>query len=64
LLGLLLQEGFDGAFGESLGGGAGHVLHGGPVDLESGAVGPEGVAGHGFSPAFGQSADGVQVGVG
>jgi len=63
LLGLLLQEGFDGALGESLGGSAGHVFHGGQIDVPPRPVGSEGVAGDGFSPALGQGADGGQIGV-
>lgn len=63
LFGVPLQEGFDRALGKSLGGGAGHVFHGGQVDVRSRPVGSEGVAGHRFSPALGQGADRGQIGV-
>ena len=61
--GLLLQEGFDGALGESLGGGAGHVFHGGQVHVQPRPIGSEGLASDRFSPAFGQGAEGGQIGV-
>lgn len=63
MFGLLLQEGFDGALGESLGGGAGHVFHGGQIDVAARPIGSEGLAGDGFSPACGQGADRGQIGV-
>lgn len=63
LLGLLFQEGFDGALGESLGGGAGHVFHGRQIDVQARSIGSEGLAGDHFSPAFGENADGSQIGV-
>jgi hypothetical protein len=63
LLGLLFQEGFDRALGESLGGGAGHVFHGRQVDVQARPVRSEGLAGDDFSPALGQRPDSSEISV-
>lgn len=49
-LGLLLQEGLQGAFRESSGSGGGDLLHGGEIDVESGSVVAEGVSGDNLAP--------------
>ncbi len=61
LLGLLFEEVLDGAFGQPLGGGTGHVLHGRQINIQPGAVGTEGVPGDDFPPLFGESANGIQI---
>ena len=60
-LGLLLQEGREGAFGQAGGRGAGDLLHGAEIDVGAGAVGAEGVAGDDFAPAGGQLTDFTEV---
>jgi hypothetical protein len=61
LLGLLFQEVLDGAFGQPLGGGTGHVLHSGEIDIEPGSLGAKGVACDDFAPLFGERANGIQI---
>jgi len=61
LLGLLFEEVLDGAFGQPLRGGTGHVLHGRQINIQPGAVGTEGVPGNDFAPLFGDRANGVEV---
>jgi hypothetical protein len=60
-LGLLLQQLFDGAFGQPLGGRAGDILHSRQIDIQPRSIGPEGVAGDDFSPLFGDRANRVQI---
>ena len=56
-LGLLFQEGGQGAFGQAGGGGAGELLHGLEVGVQSRAVIAEGASGNDFAPAGGQVTD-------
>jgi hypothetical protein len=56
-LGLLLQEGIDGALDQAAGGLQGHFLQDGAVDVEAGAVRPESTPGDDCSPLGGQRAD-------
>jgi hypothetical protein len=60
-LGLLFQEGGQGAFGQSAGGLPGDRLQGVEVGVQTGAVGPEGVAGHDFAPRGGQVTEFAEV---
>ncbi len=52
LVGLLVEEGAEGTFGENLSGGQGERFHLGEGDIEAGAFGAEGVAGNHFAPCW------------
>jgi hypothetical protein len=56
-LGLLFQQGGEGAFGEASGRGAGELLHGLEVGVQAGALVAEGAAGDNFAPVGGEVAD-------
>jgi hypothetical protein len=56
-LGLLFQEGAEGALGEAGRRGAGELRHGLEVRVQAGTALPEGAAGDDFAPAGGQVAD-------
>jgi hypothetical protein len=56
-LGLLFQQGGEGALGEAGGGGAGELLHGVEVGVEAGAALAEGAAGDDLAPAGSEVAD-------
>src|SRR5207244_8758098 len=56
-LGLLFQEGGQGAFGQAGGGGAGERLDGREVGVQSPAVVAEGASGNDFAPAGGEVTD-------
>lgn len=60
-LGLLLQGGGEGAFGQSGGGRSGELLQGGEIEVESGAGVAEGAAGDNFAPVGSESTDIVEV---
>jgi len=60
-IGLLFQEGGEGAFGESGRGGGCHLLQGGEIKVESGPLVAEGPAGDNFAPLGGQRADVLEV---
>jgi hypothetical protein len=60
-LGLLLQEGGEGAFGQAGGGGVGDLLHGAEIHVGAGAVGAKGVAGDDLAPAGGQFTEFTEV---
>jgi hypothetical protein len=53
-VGLLFQESLQGAFGETGGGGAGDLLHGVEIDIESRPVVAKGASGDDFAPAGGE----------
>jgi hypothetical protein len=53
-LGLLLEEEFQGPFGEALGGGSSDLFHGSEIDVESGSVFAEGAFGNNFAPLGGK----------
>jgi hypothetical protein len=57
VLGLLLQEGGEGALGQAGGGGGGELLHGVHVDVQARARVAEGSAGDDFAPPGGQFTD-------
>jgi hypothetical protein len=61
VLRLLFEKLFDGSRGEAFGGGDGHVFHGIEVDIESGSVVAEGLAGDNFAPLFGEVVDGDEI---
>jgi hypothetical protein len=61
LLGLAVEEFFDRAAGEGLGGLGSDILHGSEIDIESRAIGSEGPLGNDFSELLGESADGGQI---
>ncbi|MFL5513280.1 MAG: hypothetical protein ACJ8CN_12725 [Gemmatimonadales bacterium] len=54
---LLFQEGGQGTFGQAGGSGAGQLLHGLEVGVQSRAVVAEGASGNDFAPASGEVAD-------
>ena len=56
-IGLLFQEGLEGALGKAGGGGTGDLLHGIQIDVEAGAVVAEGASGNDFAPAGGKVAE-------
>jgi hypothetical protein len=56
-LGLLFQEGGQGAFGQAGGSGAGELLHGLEVGVQSRAVVTEGATGNDFAPAGSEVTD-------
>ena len=56
-LGLLFQQGGEGALGQAGGGGRGDLLHGVQIDLGPRAGLAEGVPGHDFAPARSQVTD-------
>src|SRR5437773_1600408 len=56
-LGLLLQEGLQGSFGEPGGGRISDLLHGTEIDVESGSVVAEGVSGDNLAPLGGELAE-------
>src|SRR5580700_4095862 len=56
-LGLLFQQGGEGALGKASGRGAGELLHGLEVRVQAGAGVAEGAAGDDFAPAGGEVAD-------
>jgi hypothetical protein len=56
-LGLLFQEGAEGALGEAGRGGAGELLHSVEVGVQAGASVAEGPAGDDFAPAGGEVTD-------
>jgi hypothetical protein len=56
-MGLLFQEGLQGALGQSGGGSEGDLLHGGEIDVESGSVIPEGASGDDFAPLSSEAAE-------
>ena len=56
-LGLLFQEGGQGAFAQAGGGGAGELLHGFEVGVQSRVVVAEGTSGNNLAPAGGEVAD-------
>jgi hypothetical protein len=56
-LGLLLQEGGEGALGQAPSGGSGDLLQGLEVDVQARAGVAEEATGHDFSPAGGQFVD-------
>jgi hypothetical protein len=60
-VGLLFQEGSQGAFGQSAGSLPGDLLQGGEVGVQAGAVGPEGVSGHDFAPLGSQVTEFAEV---
>jgi hypothetical protein len=60
-LGLLLDQAAQGALGKPPGRRGGHLLHGGQVDLQAGALLPEGPPGHDFSPPRRQLIDFPEV---
>jgi hypothetical protein len=60
-LGLLLEQGGEGALGQPGGGSAGDLLHGGQIDFGPRAVAAEGVAGDDLAPAGGQRTDFQEV---
>jgi len=51
---LLFEEGLQGAFSQSGGGGVGDLFHRGEIDIESGAGVPEGAPGNDFAPLGGE----------
>jgi hypothetical protein len=53
-VGLLFEEGLQGALGESGGRGAGDLLHGSEIDVGPGAVVAAGAAGDDFAPLGGE----------
>jgi hypothetical protein len=57
VLGLLLQEGGEGALGQAGGGGGGDLLQGVHIEVEAGARVAEGSAGDDFAPPGGQFTD-------
>jgi hypothetical protein len=59
-LGLLVEEGLQGALGEPLGRGVGDLLHGAEIDVEPRAVVAEGAAGDDLAPLGGQAAEFVE----
>lgn len=61
LLGLPVEEFFDSAPGQGLGGLGSDILHGGEIDIEARAIGPEGPLGNHFAELLGEGADGCQV---
>jgi hypothetical protein len=60
-LGLLLQEGIDGALDQAAGGLQGHFLQDAEVDVQAGAIRPESTPGDDFSPPGCQLAAGPEV---
>lgn len=60
-LGLLLQKGREGAFGQALGGGAGDLFQGREIHVQTRALVTEGAAGHDFPPAGGQVTEVLEV---
>jgi hypothetical protein len=60
-LGLLLQEGGQGALGQAAGGRLGELFEGEEIDVQAGAGVPESPAGATFSPAGRQFADFLEV---
>lgn len=56
-LGLLFQQGGEGALGEASGRGAGELFHGLEIGVQAGAVVAVGPAGHDFAPASGEITD-------
>src|SRR5437868_2872244 len=56
-LGLLLQEGGEGALGQAAGSGAGDLLQGEQINVQAGPGVPEGTAGDNFAPLGGGVAD-------
>jgi hypothetical protein len=56
-LGLLLQEGGEGALGQAAGGGSGDLFEGEQIDVQARAAVPEGTPGHNFPPLGGEVAD-------
>src|SRR5262245_19691099 len=56
-IGLLFQEGLQGALGKAGGGGTGALLHGIQIDVEAGAVVAEGASGNDLAPAGGKVAE-------
>jgi hypothetical protein len=60
-VGLLFQEGLQGALGEAGGGRVGDLLHGGEIDVESGPVVAEGASGDDFAPLCGEAAEFLDV---
>ena len=59
--GLLLQEGLEGVFGEASSGGGSELLHGGEIDVESGALVAEGPSGDNCAPLGGEITDVAEV---
>ena len=55
------EQGFQGALGQAAGGGRGHFLEGGEVQVRAGAVTTTGTAGHNFSPLLGQFVEFLEV---
>jgi hypothetical protein len=55
-VGLLFEQGLQGALGESGGGGEGDLLHGIQVEVESGSVVAAGASGNDFAPLSGEAA--------
>jgi len=53
-VGLLFEEGLQGALGQSGGSGVGDLLHGIEIDVEPGPVVAEGASGDDFAPLSGQ----------
>ena len=60
-VGLLLEEGLQGARGESLGGGAGDLPHGVESDAEPGPAASAGASGDDFAPLGGAAAEFVEL---
>jgi len=60
-VGLLLEEGLQGALGESVGGGAGDLLHGLEIDIESGAALATGASSDDFAPLGGEAAEFLEL---
>jgi hypothetical protein len=60
-VGLLFQEGGEGAFGESSSGSGGNLLQGGEVAIEAWSRVAEGPSGNNFTPLGGQIADVPEV---
>ena len=56
-LGLLFQQGGEGAFGEAGGGGAGELFQGLKIGVQAGATLAKGSAGHDFAPAGSEITD-------
>ena len=61
VLGLLLQEGGEGALGQAGGGGGGELLHAVDIDVEARARFAEGPAGDDFAPPGGQCTDVLEL---
>ncbi len=56
-VGLLFEQGLQGALGEAGSGGLCDLLHSGEIDIESGAVIAEGASGDDFAPLGGEAAE-------